>query len=64
MTLAYRIRSSQNVNSHSPSSVGNLVNKRLHSRKDGANGVCIHRTAYFLGIRLITTEPQVIVVPV
>jgi hypothetical protein len=30
--------------------------------KDGANSVIIHRIAYFLGIRLILSDPQVIVV--
>ena len=48
-------------NSHSPSSVDNLVNKYLLSAKDGANGVCVHQTAYFLGIRTVLKEPQVIV---
>jgi hypothetical protein len=41
--------------------VDNLVNKYLDSPKDAANGLRIHRFAYFLGIRPISTDPQVIV---
>ena len=48
-------------NSRSPSSVGNLVNKSRHSVKDAANRLRIHQIAYFLGIRHISTAPQVIV---
>jgi hypothetical protein len=44
--------------------VDNLVNKSWHSAKDGANGMRIHQVAYFLGIRLISVTPQVIVAPV
>jgi hypothetical protein len=47
-------------NSHSTSSVDNHVNKSLNSEKDGANGVHIHRIAYFLGIRRTSTAPQLI----
>jgi hypothetical protein len=41
--------------------VDNLVNKSWQSAKDGTNGVRIHRIAYFLGIRIIPIEPQLIV---
>jgi hypothetical protein len=41
--------------------VDSPVHKVQDSLKDGANGVHIYQSAYFLGIRLIAISPQLIV---
>lgn len=45
----------------SPPSVDNIVHKSVSAPKPCTNNVPIYQTAYFLGVRIVSEEPQLIV---